>query len=70
MNDLRRLFERHPAFPSAIAVPRDSPIAEYAETAAGCGGLVYLNLDTGELLLCDGADLILWRGPLWPNPSP
>jgi predicted ATPase len=38
-------------------LPRPLSNAEYAETAAGCGGIVYLNLDTGELLLCDGAAL-------------
>ncbi|MBR0693655.1 hypothetical protein [Bradyrhizobium lablabi] len=63
------IFDRHPAFPQAVRIPHDSPIGLYAERAAGCGGVVFLNLQTGELLLCDGSDLILWSGPLLPNPS-
>jgi hypothetical protein len=56
--------ERHPAYTNAILLPRESAIALYAENEAGCGGLVYLNLQTGELLLCDGSDLVLWSGQI------
>jgi hypothetical protein len=57
-------FEQHPAYPDAVLLPRESAIALYAEDEAGCNGLVYLNLQTGELLLCDGSDLVLWSGML------
>ena len=29
--------------------------------AAGCDGRVYANGKTGEVVLCDGADLVLFR---------
>ena len=42
-------------------VPRESALYEFAAEAAGCDGRVFANPRIPELVLCDGADLILWK---------
>lgn len=42
-------------------VPRESAVYEFCAEAAGCDGRVFANTKLPELVLCDGADLVLWK---------
>ena len=59
MTDLDLPFWTKPGDGWRRATPSEKADIESRENA-GCGGACYVNDTTGERVLCDGADMVLW----------